>query len=228
MSDLFGTSSEPFLDIEMPGATLRFAAQFLPSDIADRYFKILLKETLWREEEVLVWGKRHKQPRLVAWHGDAGTKYTYSGSTLNPAPWTPSLLELREKVEVACGARFNSVLLNQYRNNNDSMGWHSDNEPELGKMPTIASLSLGDSRVFLFKHRTEKNLGIRRITLNHGSVLIMSGETQRNWLHAIDKEKKPSGIRINLTFRLISEGRDRDADSSQTPLSILRSMAFTV
>lgn len=216
MNDLFNTSAEQFLAIDMPGATLRFASHFLPPDVADHYFKVLLKETAWREEEVLVWGKRHKQPRLVAWYGDAGTQYTYSGSTLTPMPWTPALLELKEKVQAASGAHFNSVLLNQYRNNNDSMGWHSDNEPELGTTPTIASLSLGESRVFLFKHRFEKDLGIRRITLTHGSMLIMSGDTQTNWLHAIDKERQPSGIRINLTFRLIAKKGENKSSASST------------
>jgi len=214
MNDLFDTSSDSFLDIDMPGATLRYASHFFSAELAHNYFKVLLKDTAWREEEVLVWGKRHKQPRLVAWYGDAGAQYTYSGSSLTPAPWTSTLLELRQKIEAASGARFNSVLLNQYRNNNDSMGWHSDNEPELGKTPTIASLSLGESRVFLFKHRQEKDLGIRRITLGDGSLLIMSGETQKNWLHAIDKERQPCGIRINLTFRLIStKGRSEDAQA---------------
>jgi alkylated DNA repair dioxygenase AlkB len=112
-------------------------------------------------------------------------------------------------VQVKGGGEYNSVLLNLYRDNNDSMGWHSDNEPELGETPNIASISLGDTREFLFKHRSDKSLGIRRIALTHGSMLVMSGNTQKNWLHAIEKEKGPCGKRINLTFRFIYSGDRR-------------------
>ncbi|MET0281680.1 MAG: alpha-ketoglutarate-dependent dioxygenase AlkB, partial [Steroidobacteraceae bacterium] len=189
--------------IQMPGADLRYFPQFLLQPIADRYFKRLLEELDWRQERVFVWGKWHQQPRLTAWHGDPGSTYSYSGHALTPSPWTPALDELRSHVEQAGGGRYNSVLLNQYRDHNDRMGWHSDNEPELGEAPTIASLSLGATRVLLFRHRSDKSLGVRRIELPHGSLLLMSGDTQKNWLHAIARERLPNGTRINLTFRWI-------------------------
>ncbi len=203
MTDLFNQVEGNGLQIDMPGAQLLHYPAFLLSAQADFYYRILLEQIEWREEQVFVWGKWHKQPRLIAWYGDADAKYTYSGRTLAPAPWTAMLGELRGLVQTKGDALYNSVLLNQYRDQNDSMGWHSDNEPELGVEPTIASLSLGDSRDFLFKHRSEKSLGIRRITLTHGSLLVMSGATQKNWLHAVEKERKPCAARINLTFRYI-------------------------
>lgn len=203
MSDLFEKTADAVASIDLPGAELRYYPAFLPPTRADDYYRALLEQTPWREEEVFVWGKWHKQPCLIAWFGDVGTTYTYSGRSLTPLSWTPMLADLRNLVQAQGAGTYNSVLLNLYRNNNDSMGWHSDNEPELGETPNIASLSLGDTREFLFKHRSEKSLGIRRIALPHGSLLVMSGDTQKNWLHAIGKERRQCGSRINLTFRLI-------------------------
>lgn len=190
-------------NIELPGASLKFHQFFLSAGEADAAFTSLLGSTNWQESDVLVWGKWHKQPRLVAWHGDKGASYAYSGNRMDPLPWSEDLSQLRSRVEHECNARFNSVLLNLYRDENDRMGWHSDNEPELGESPIIASVSLGATRNLLFKHRSDKMLRTHRVPLPHGSLLIMSGDTQRNWLHAINKESKPIGKRINLTFRLI-------------------------
>jgi alkylated DNA repair dioxygenase AlkB len=203
MSDLFGQSADESPGIDMPGAELRYYPNFLPALQADRCFQQLLQQIEWREEQVLVWGEWHKQPRLTAWHGDAESNYSYSGRALTPLPWTPLLAELRDAVQARGAGRYNSVLLNLYRDQHDSMGWHSDNEPELGEAPDIASLSLGDTREFLFKSRTDKTQGIKRIALPHGSLLVMRGDTQKNWLHAIHKQRAPSGSRVNLTFRLI-------------------------
>jgi alkylated DNA repair dioxygenase AlkB len=122
---------------------------------------------------------------------------------MQPQAWGATLQELRERVEAAAGAPFNSVLLNLYRNENDSMGWHSDDEDELGPEPLIAWVSLGEPRTFLLKHRRDRTLGIRRLALTHGSLLLMAGQTQHHWHHAIGKERKTAGPRINLTFRLI-------------------------
>ena len=160
----------------------------------------LLIETPWREESVVVYGKRHLQPRLTAWYGD--TSYTYSGLRLEPLPWTALLLEIRAAVEAACGQRFNSVLLNRYRNERDSMGMHSDDEPELGKDPVIASLSYGAMRTFILRHRGDKRTV--RLPLEDGSLLLMSGKLQKNWLHGINKSTRPLGERLNLTFRYIA------------------------
>ncbi len=165
----------------------------------------LLERTPWRADSVVVWGKRHLQPRLTAWYGDADARYEYSGLALDPLPWTPRLLSIKESVEDAAGSRFNSVLLNYYRDGRDSMGMHSDDEPELGPRPVIASLSLGETRTLVFKHRTERDRESLRIELGDGSLLLMRGATQRNWRHGIGKERRPCGPRVNLTFRLIVE-----------------------
>jgi alkylated DNA repair dioxygenase AlkB len=165
----------------------------------DEVLARLLAETVWRAETVTVFGKRHVQPRLTAWHGDA--RYAYSGLTLEPLPFTPLLERLRAAVEVATGRHFNSVLLNYYRNERDSMGMHSDDEPELGPEPAIASLSFGASRALILRHKYRKQTA--KLDLTDGSLLLMSGATQRNWLHGINKQTRPLGARLNLTFRYI-------------------------
>ena len=164
-------------------------------------FKSILQDTPWRAEEVFVWGKRHLQPRLVAWYGDPGKSYHYSGVRLNPLPWTELLLEIKECVERVAEYRFNSVLLNLYRNGNDSMGMHSDDEASIGSTPTIASYSLGGERTLVFKHRTRKDIKAFPLVLSEGNLLIMRGVTQRFWLHGINKTTKKVSPRVNLTFR---------------------------
>jgi alkylated DNA repair dioxygenase AlkB len=160
----------------------------------------LLHETPWRQESMVVYGKRHLQPRLTAWYGEAS--YTYSGLKLDPLPWTPLLRAIRTAVEAACGQRFNSVLLNRYRDGRDSMGMHSDDEPELGAEPAIASLSYGSTRSFILRHKRNKQTV--RLALDEGSLLLMSGKLQENWLHGINKSARSLGERINLTFRYIA------------------------
>lgn len=160
----------------------------------------LIAETAWRAELVTVWGKQHQQPRLSAWHGTA--RYTYSGLTLEPLPFTCLQQEIRAAVEQASGRRFNSVLLNYYRDERDSMGMHSDAEPELGPEPAIASVSFGATRTFILKHKRNKQTV--KLNLTDGSLLLMTGQTQKNWLHGINKEAKAKGPRVNLTFRYIA------------------------
>src|SRR5437764_14453253 len=159
----------------------------------------LIAETPWRADTIVVYGKRYLQPRLTAWYGEAS--YTYSGLTLDPLPLTPLLEQLRRTVEEVTGHRYNSVLLNHYRDGRDSMGMHSDDEPELGPDPVIASLSLGATRSFLLRHKTKK-IG-QKIELTDGSLLLMRGCTQHNWLHGINKTVKFTESRVNLTFRYI-------------------------
>jgi len=159
----------------------------------------LLAETAWRAEHITVYGKTHLQPRLTAWHGEAS--YTYSGMTLHPLPFTQLQLQLKAAVEQATGRRFNSVLLNYYRDERDSMGFHADNEPELGPEPAIASLSFGAARTFILKHRRLPRQV--KLALGDGSLLLMAGALQTHWLHGINKERQPCGPRINLTFRKI-------------------------
>jgi len=163
----------------------------------------LIADVPWRQESILVWGKMYLQPRLVAWYGDSGSDYTYSGITLTPLPWTDLLLEIKRTIETVTEASFNSVLLNYYRDNRDSMGFHSDDEPELGLRPVIASLSLGEERTLILKHKLNKLAKPVRLKLASNSLLLMKGETQRYWTHGIAKESRQCGPRINLTFRRI-------------------------
>jgi alkylated DNA repair dioxygenase AlkB len=156
----------------------------------------------WRQEEILILGQRRLVPRLVAWHGDSGARYTYSGTDHDPQPWLPSLTHMRERAASLTGAPFNAVLLNLYRDGRDGMGWHADDEPELGRNPVIASVSLGAERRFCLRHRRRKDLKLD-LRLPHGSLLCMSGATQHHWLHALPKTRRPVGERINLTFRLV-------------------------
>jgi alkylated DNA repair dioxygenase AlkB len=172
----------------------------LPLPISNaEVFERLLRETAWRHETIVVYGKRHLQPRLTAWHGEAS--YTYSGLRLAPLPMTPLLAQLRTAVEAATGHRYNSVLLNYYRDGADSMGMHSDDEPELGPQPAIASLSYGATRSFVLRHKTTKRT--LKFDLLEGNLLLMAGALQRHWLHGINKTAKPTGPRLNLTFRYI-------------------------
>ena len=160
----------------------------------------LLAETPWRADTVVVYGKRYLQPRLTAWYGEAS--YTYSGLTLQPLPLTPLLEQLRAAVEHVTGRRYNSVLLNYYRDGADSMGMHSDDEPELGPQPVIASLSYGATRTFILRHkRTRRTV---KLDLTDGSLLLMAGDLQANWHHGINRTAKLVGPRLNLTFRYVS------------------------
>lgn len=159
----------------------------------------LVDETAWRAETVVVYGKRHLQPRLTAWHGDAA--YTYSGLRLEPLPFSPLLQTIRAAAEQATGRRFNSVLLNYYRNERDSMGMHADDEPELGPEPAIASVSFGATRSFVLRHKCSKRT--IKLDLTDGSLLLMAGKFQQAWLHGINKLSRPTGPRVNLTFRYI-------------------------
>ena len=150
-----------------------------------------------------MWGKTFPQPRLIAWSGEVGTSYTYSGIHLHAHPWTPLLRELKSTVAVVAGTDFTSGLLNYYRDQRDSIGVHSDDEKELGKQPIIASVSLGEARTLILKHKTKMALPPVRLNLVSGSLLLMKGETQHYWKHGIGKEMHPCRPRLNLTFRHI-------------------------
>jgi alkylated DNA repair dioxygenase AlkB len=181
-----------------------FDAGFFSDSEADRLLTALLSSLLWEQHRVRVYGRTHPAPRLSAWHGDEGLRYTYSGLTLEAQPWTPELQDIRSQIEAAAGTSFNTVLLNQYRNGKDSMGWHSDDEPELGTNPVIASVSFGDARRFIMRHRTRDDIDRIELALGHGSVLIMRGATQHNWQHHVPRTARSVGTRVNLTFRLVS------------------------
>jgi len=170
---------------------------FTPSECAS-FMGRLGSETPWRQEHLTLFGRKVLTPRLSSWHGDVA--YTYSGLTMEPAPWTQTLTQIRTRAKQISKAKFNSVLLNLYRDGKDSMSWHSDDEVELGKNPVIASLSLGATRRFRLRHRQDKTRTIG-LDLKNGSLLVMAGSTQHHWQHAVPKTAKPIGPRINLTFR---------------------------
>ncbi|HEY0061635.1 MAG TPA: alpha-ketoglutarate-dependent dioxygenase AlkB [Telluria sp.] len=196
--DLFAPDTA-LLPIPLEDGQLAMLTQ-LPLPISnEEVLARLVAETPWRAESITLWGKSFLQPRLTAWHGDA--RYTYSGLRLDPLPWTALLTQIREAVEAVTGRRFNSVLLNYYRNEHDSMGMHSDDEAELGPEPAIASVSFGATRTFILRHKRNKRSV--KLDLSAGSLLLMDGATQTNWRHGINKLSRPCGPRINLTFRFI-------------------------
>jgi alkylated DNA repair dioxygenase AlkB len=200
--DLFSATQE-LEYVPMHDAEIYYLCQLPLLEPADAIMQHLIHGVPWQAEKIVMWGKTFLQPRLTAWYGDFGKSYTYSGIHLNPLSWTPLLLDIKSRVETVAGDKFNSVLLNYYRDNRDSMGLHSDDERELGKRPIIASLSLGEERIFVLKHKTRKDLKSRRLKLASGSLLLMKGETQRYWKHGIEKKTRPCGPRVNLTFRRI-------------------------
>lgn len=179
----------PLRPLALPAAEVLFDPQFLPPATAEALLTELTATIGWRQEPIKLFGKEIMQPRLTAWYGDAGAHYAYSGLSLAPQPWTPALQQLREQVQTATGSTFNSVLLNLYRTGQDSMGWHADDEPELGPEPVIASVSLGAPRRFRLRPRHLHLLPHEPVTLElaSGSLLVMRGPTQQHWLHAVPK-----------------------------------------
>src|SRR5499433_611544 len=196
-ADLFA-AHEGLEHIPLPDAELYYLRQLPLAEPPHIVMGRLINEVPWRAENIVVWGRTYPQPRLIAWYGNAGKNYTYSGINLSPLPWTRALLDIKSRIEVVSRTNFNSVLLNYYRNHRDSMGLHSDDERELGKFPVIASLSLGEERIFILKHKTRQDLKPVRLKLASGSLLLMKGETQHYWKHGIKKETRPCGPRINL------------------------------
>ena len=181
--------------------TVNYYGKVLSSREADQYFNLLMKNILWKNDEVVIFGKHIVTKRKAAWYGDSDYLYTYSNTTKHALPWTKELSYLKQIVEEVAGAKFNSCLLNLYHNGDEGMGWHSDDEESLGKNNTIASLSLGAERKFLLKHKQTKQT--LSLVLEHGSLLIMKDSTQANWLHSLPKSKNITQPRINLTFRTI-------------------------
>ena len=180
---------------------LCFHQNFVTPELAKNLLNLLLNNLDWAEESINMFGKNILVPRLICWYGDKTAIYRYSGIKHTPLPWIEPLIELKTKLEATTQQTFNSVLGNLYRNESDSMGWHSDNEKELGTDPFIASLSLGEERIFKIKHRTTKEQ--HNINLTSGSLLTMSRSLQHNWQHCIPKCSTPKKPRINLTFRYI-------------------------
>jgi alkylated DNA repair dioxygenase AlkB len=191
-----------------------YIPRFLDEAEAAELLLRLRRELDWSQREVTLYGRRVMQPRLIAWYGDREAIYTYSGLTLLPLPWHPQLLDLRRRIEAATGHPFNGVLANAYRDGRDSMGWHADNEKELGPQAVIASLSLGAPRRFLLRParrqpglkanvRAGDGTGSFGMTLEHGSLLLMKAGCQQRYQHALPRTRRPTGLRINLTYRRV-------------------------
>lgn len=185
----------------VPNGTLLFDEGFLNQEEADLLFKHFEATLPFHQGTITLFGKTHAIPRLEAFFATENKTYSYSGKTLQTHPFTTELLNLKSKIEAISQEQFNCVLVNLYRNGQDSNGWHADNEPELGKNPVIASLSLGATRRFDLRH----NLTNEKISFNltNGSILLMKGEIQHYWKHQIAKTKKIDAARINLTFRML-------------------------
>lgn len=197
--DLFSSEKRVF---KLPNAELVYVPNFYNFQKADHYFEIFKKDTRWRQDDIKVFGKVHPQPRLTALYAENERPYTYSNITMTPKEFTKELRDIKTDLEQFAHHKFTSVLLNFYRDGSDSNGWHADNEKELGKNPIICSVSFGQKRRFLFKHRLLKDEK-HELILEHGSMLLMKGEMQSYWLHHIPKTKRQISSRINLTFRTI-------------------------
>jgi alkylated DNA repair dioxygenase AlkB len=188
--------------LSMPNAEVTFYRNFFDLQESNEIFQVLHDEINWRQDKMKLCGKDIDLPRKTAWYGDQDKSYTFSGIHLNPEPWTPTLLKVKERIEEVSRAQFNSVLLNLYRHGNDGISWHTDAEPELGENPVIGSVSFGGARRFMFRHGQDKNLKAE-VELTHGSFLLMAGETQHFWQHQVPKTARQVDPRINLTFRVI-------------------------
>jgi len=197
--DLFSNGNQ---ELNLPNAEIQYFPNFINKRNADNYFEYLKSEVKWQQDEITVFGKTYNQPRLTALYANNDKPYSYSNITMYPEAFSPEIEALKTKIEKKVNYKFTTVLLNLYRNGNDSNGWHADNEKELGKNPVIASLSFGEVRPFHFKHRTLKKERYK-LTMEHGSLLVMRGQMQHYWVHQIAKTKKQIGARINLTFRFI-------------------------
>ena len=217
-------ASKTFL-IRVPNGQMIYSADFLDNECSDGFFSYLqesdqgvlssdqwrevldiesvgFKNIRWKQDKIKMYGDVIPLPRLTSWYGDSGSNYTYSGISSQPNEWTPVLFELKQRIEAAIGSKFNSVLLNWYRDGDDHLSWHSDDEVELGNEPTIASVNFGATRDFILRrkdNRAEKLV----IPLKHGSLLVMAGELQTFWEHSVPKRKKVKESRFNLTFRKI-------------------------
>jgi alkylated DNA repair dioxygenase AlkB len=196
MNDLFD---------DLPKPDVLWYPDWLAPEAAEHTLTQLIDEVAWKQGSMGTPGGCVLLPRLTAWQGEADAVYVYSGIRNVPQTWTPTVAELRAGVEAICGCRFNSVLINRYRNGMDSMGWHADHERELGARPVIASVSLGVARTFDLRHN--KTGLVQSYQLKGGSLLVMRGNTQAQWRHRVPKEPRVTGERINLTFRWVMSGR---------------------
>jgi alkylated DNA repair dioxygenase AlkB len=199
MNSLFPSEKIVF---DLPNSEMVYYPNFFDSENSNRLFQKLKTEIPWQQDSITVYGKSHLQPRLTALYGNEGKPYGYPNIIMQPHLWSPLIMFIKNEIEDICNANFTTVLLNYYRNGKDSNGWHADNEKELGRNPIIASVSFGAERIFQMKHNTKLEQK-QNILLQHGSLLLMQGETQHFWKHQIPKTTKVIAPRINLTFRII-------------------------
>ena len=205
-SDLFFSSD--IVKLDMPCADVDLYSSWLENKRATDIFNTLAEELAWEQPEIIVAGKKFLIPRLQVWCGDPGAVMRYSGMQFTPQAWHKLVLQLKEELEDLCTCKFNSALINLYRNGQDSVSWHADDEVELGPQPTIASLSLGATRTFKFKSRKKTKLTLeekpRQLVLNNGDLVVMKSDTQKHWLHCVPKCDISTPRRMNLTFRRIA------------------------
>jgi len=201
---LFDPAPNSGEEIALPNADITYFPQWLSGERADKLFSYFLHALDWRQSTLQLYGKAVLIPRMNAWYGDEGTPYQYSGAHFDARQFNPQLETLRDELQNCLGLRFNSVLANLYRNGDDSVSWHADDEKELGVEPAIASVSLGAVRRFSLKHQKQRQLPVKSIDLPHGSLLLMKGATQTHWHHQVPKTSKAVGPRINLTFRWVN------------------------
>ena len=199
------SSSSQHLSL-LGGGTIRYIPNWIPGDQAARLFDTLMTEVPWRQEHFMMGARRIQQPRLTAWVGEEGMRYVSSRRVFEPSPWSPHLSMVRDRLRDDLGITTNSVLCNLYRTGQDSMGCHADDEPELGVNPTIASISLGETRKMVFRH-AEKAAPKVELMLEGGSLLIMAGTLQHHWRHELPKTKRVNAPRINLTYRQFLSAR---------------------
>ena len=199
--NLFEEPKDPRKPIQIENGEYIYIPDFYSGNKADEFLNTLMDEIEWKQESMNMYGRTIPFPRLTSWYGESDKPYSFSGITLSPHPWSKELLEIKKDIEPLSNVEFNSVLLNRYRNGNDSISWHTDAEKELGKNPVIASVNFGAERTFQLRHRDTKER--IDIILKHGSLLIMLGELQHFWQHQVPKTKKVKTERINLTFRVI-------------------------
>ncbi|MEJ8567539.1 alpha-ketoglutarate-dependent dioxygenase AlkB family protein [Elongatibacter sediminis] len=196
-------TDRPVVEQQIGPETFEYRPGFLGRDHADGLLQYLWRGVVWHQDPIVMFGRRVLQPRLTAWFGDAGARYRYSGLDLEPDSWPRRLAELKDSLQRELEQSFNSVLVNAYRDGRDCMGWHADDEPELGPVPTIASLSLGATRRFLI--RRGNGGPSTPMDLEHGSLLVMRGDAQSRYRHAVPRTARPVGLRINLTFRHVRQ-----------------------
>ena len=199
--ELFNFGSEETLDL--PGAEIELHQQIWSRSQGDTLCSLLIKELNWRQDKISMFGQTHDVPRLNAWYGDADCSYSWSGITMTPNPWNSTLRDIREKVNGVASEQFNSVLANFYRDGNDKVDWHADDEEVLGQAPVIASVSLGATRKFRIR-RKDRSEKATDIFLRSGDVLVMRGLTQLLWEHEVPRSKKVREPRVNLTFRKVA------------------------